>query len=484
MKKLFTLFSVILYTLALPAQTTGVPRESEDVMLQTFYWNSQTLTKYGRTKWVDLLKDTAAISQSFDMVWFPPSASGGGVGYYPKRWCDQSGDWGTTSVLKTLIASLHRGGTKVLADIVVNHHASSSGWGSFSSENFGSYGTYYLTQSDICAGDEAFTDSKSNIKGSSNHGAADTGDNEGGCRDLDHTSVNVQNCVKAYTQWMRTEMGYDGFRYDMVKGYHGRYVAMYNRASAPEFSVAECYDGSPATLKAYIGASDSTTFVFDFSAKFNAFNGGIAKSSYANLRYQTSKLFRMAGFGRFCVTFIDNHDTFERSDSQDNEFYQYNCTLTDPTPSKLILQANAYLLANPGVPCVFWPHWVTFRSEINAMIAARRAAGIHSESTIVSEKGANGATSGYYEAVIQGHRGQLCLQIGPDGKNLLKDKSADGFTLMASGTEYKMWVKLEATGLESSSELKPIRATKTIENGRLVITSGSRKYNALGNLIY
>lgn len=485
MKKLFLIvFALINGMSAAFAQThSGVPSESEDVMLQAFYWDSYRLTKYGRTKWIDLMPDTTAMAQNFDLVWFPPSAAGGGVGYYPKQWSNQSGDWGSVSNQKLLIAALHRGGAKVLADIVVNHHASSTGWGGFSVENFGSYGTYSLTQSDICAGDEAFTDTKSNIKGSSNHGAADTGDNEGGCRDLDHTSTNVQNCVKAYVQWMRSEMGYDGFRYDMVKGYHGRYVAMYNGVSSPEFSVAECYDGSPATLKAYIGASDSSTLVFDFASKFNAFNGGIAKSAYANLRYQTSKLFRMTGFSRYSVTFIDNHDTFERSDSQGNEFYQYNCDLTDPTVSKLVLQANAYLLANPGIPCVFWPHWKTFTTEINAMIAARKAAGIHSESKVVSEKGANGSTSGYYEAIIQGHNGQLCLQIGPDAKHVLTDKTADGFVLMTSGTEYKMWVKLGATSIEEVSS-QPDRLDKVIEDGRLYILSGEHKYTSSGSMVY
>ena len=67
-------------------ENIGVPSECEDVMLQGFYWdsydNSKPTTKYGRTKWVDLLKDTAAINACFDLVWLPPSAtSSGGVGY-------------------------------------------------------------------------------------------------------------------------------------------------------------------------------------------------------------------------------------------------------------------------------------------------------------------------------------------------------------------------------------------------------------------
>lgn len=53
---------------------TGVPTESEAVMLQAFYWDSYTLTTFGRTKWQNLLQDTTYLCRNFDYVWFPPSA--------------------------------------------------------------------------------------------------------------------------------------------------------------------------------------------------------------------------------------------------------------------------------------------------------------------------------------------------------------------------------------------------------------------------
>ena len=72
-------FSVLMIAGAVDvnAANIGVPAECEDVMLQVFYWDSYKDTKYGRTKWIDLLKDTAAINANFDLVWFPPSAKGG-----------------------------------------------------------------------------------------------------------------------------------------------------------------------------------------------------------------------------------------------------------------------------------------------------------------------------------------------------------------------------------------------------------------------
>ena len=84
MKKciLFVL-SMLMTAPLLRAENAGVPSESEDVMLQAFYWDSYngnaSTTKFGRTKWIDLLKDTAAINANFDLVWFPPSAGPTGM---------------------------------------------------------------------------------------------------------------------------------------------------------------------------------------------------------------------------------------------------------------------------------------------------------------------------------------------------------------------------------------------------------------------
>ena len=132
-------------------------------MLQAFYWNSyNTNGKYGCTKWNYLLSDTAAINANFDLVWFPPSAqSTGGVGYYHTCLSDQGNTtataWGPKARLTQLIAALHAGNTKVIADIVINHRGNKSSWVDFYADNFGDYGTFQLTQEHICYGDEVFT---------------------------------------------------------------------------------------------------------------------------------------------------------------------------------------------------------------------------------------------------------------------------------------------------------------------------------------
>ena len=93
MKKFFFFLLASLTLIpSVKAENAGVPAECEDVMLQAFYWDSyktktSTDSKFGRTKWIDLLKDTAAINANFDVVWFPPSAgpTGNGVGYSARQ---------------------------------------------------------------------------------------------------------------------------------------------------------------------------------------------------------------------------------------------------------------------------------------------------------------------------------------------------------------------------------------------------------------
>lgn len=40
---------------------------------------------------------------------------------------------------------MHAKGVKVIADIVINHRAGDTGWGNFTKDDFGTYGTYQLT---------------------------------------------------------------------------------------------------------------------------------------------------------------------------------------------------------------------------------------------------------------------------------------------------------------------------------------------------
>lgn len=460
---------------ALRAENIGVPSECEDVMLQVFYWDSydgnKSTTKYGRTKWVDLLKDTAIINRNFDLVWFPPSAMGGGVGYTHKQLNNQDSDWGTKAKLQELIAALHKGHTRVLADIVINHRGNKSNWCDFYQDNFGSYGSYQLTKNHICRNDEGFTNSSSSCynTATSDRGAADTGSNFDGARDLDHTNEFVQNWSKAYVQWMLDVMKYDGFRYDMTLGYHGRYLSMYNEASNPYLSVSELWDGIDRQIT-HLQQTNYNTMIFDFPMKYQL--NGIVEGSYGKLKNPANSL-RGKGYAKYAVTFVDNHDTFERGNAYgNNQYCGEGCDMSKASVRANMLQAYAYILMMPGVPCVFWPHWQYYKDEINALIALRKAAGIHSESEVLSE------VSGLYKyaATIQGHKGKAILRLGKNRDLTIPD----GYYMAANGDFYTVFLENGQSVETVDGGQKAGNGQKFIENGQMYIRIGETVYDMMG----
>ena len=441
----------------------GVPAEYEGVMLQAFYWESQQKTTFSRTKYIDLLPMAEEIGKTFDVVWMPPSGKGGGVGYYTKQYSNLDSDWGTKEKLLELLGKLHSYGCKVLADVVINHFDSSNGWAkNFYSNNFGSYGTYQISSKYICSGDECFTDSSSDSR-NLEKGGADTGTNDAGCRDLDHSNTYVQDMCKAYTQWLINTIGFDGFRYDMTLGYAGQYLSKYNLASQPFFSVSECWSDL-STITNHLKATNYNTLAFDFPLKykFNSWNGG---SSYSNLKNPS---LRNKGLSKYQVTFIDNHDTFRRSNGQ--EFLGDNTNISQK--KRQIVEANAYLLMMPGVPCVFWPHWYTYPNEIKQLIAIRKQAGIHSESKVEDETG----LSNKYKATIIGHRGKVFLRMGSSRSEY---EAPEGFNLVLQGDNFDIYVS-EGTPVEQVT-LRPA-ATKVIDNGTIYILRDGVRYTMDGRM--
>ena len=209
----------------------GWPSQYKGVMLQGFYWDS-----YSDTSWANLESQADELSQFFELIWVPNSAyanaTSNNMGYHPVYWFNHRSAFGTEAQLRSMIKTFKDKGTGIIEDVVINHRASvNANWLNFPIETYKGV-TYQLTASDICQDDEA----KDN--GYKPSGAEDTGEPWGGARDLDHTSQNVQDNVKAYEDFLLNDLGYVGFRYDFVKGYAPKYVAMYNQAANAYFEGA------------------------------------------------------------------------------------------------------------------------------------------------------------------------------------------------------------------------------------------------------
>ena len=101
-------------------------------------------------------------------------------------------------------------------------------------------------------------------------GNPDTGDRHPAGRDLDHTNPDVRAAIKNYLRRLKA-VGFQGWRYDLVKGYHGRFVGEYNDATAPEFSVGEFFDGDRQKVTDWIDATGGKSTAFDFPTRFLLF---------------------------------------------------------------------------------------------------------------------------------------------------------------------------------------------------------------------
>ncbi len=432
MKKVLSMFVVLLMSTMMWGASSSVPENAPDVMLQAFYWDSYpngSGSAYGNTGWSTLLNQVDELGEYFDLVWLPPVAGGAGTGYHPKQYSNLSSAWGSESQLRELITKLKAKGTRTVADIVINHIEGSTSWCSFATMDFGDYGKFYPEASWICKTDEMNkNDNAGSCKGLAT-GADDDGygdeANYSEARDWDHKSSNVQAMFRAYLKWLKNDVGFDGWRYDYGKGFHHSHINDYNSAAGAYMAVVEYWDGNSGVIRSRLEDANWNEMAFDFGTKYDALNNGICSFDYSKCK---GAGLLGAGLSKHAVTFVDNHDTFTRNDS---EFGGQNNSMSSNLKDRL-LQANAFILSMPGIPCVFYPHWVTYKSEIKAMIEARHLVGVHSQSEVKDES----AEQGGYQATIVGKNGWLILQLGNKVGG-----SFDGFSKKASGNGYAIWVK-------------------------------------------
>ena len=429
MQRLYTTIISLLFTLALTAQ--GWPQNYGGVMLQGFYWDS-----FNDTQWTRLEKQADDLATTFSLVWVPQSGNCGGtsMGYDDLYWFNQNSSFGSEADLRSMINTFKTKGIGTIADVVINHRKNVSNWVDFPKETYNGV-EYELLSTDICKNDDDGETKKwADQNGYSLSENNDTGEGWGGMRDLDHKSENVQNNVKAYLDFLINDLGYSGFRYDMVKGYSAKYTKMYNESAKPEFSVGECWDSS-GKIKSWIDGTDKTSAAFDFQFRYTVRNA-INNNDWSYLGKQNdgnwplvSNDYNNGSYRQYAVTFVENHDTEKRSNAAQ-----------DPI-KKDTLAANAYLLAMPGTPCVFLTHWKKYKEEISKMAAVRKAVGITNTSTYENVA----SSKDLYAVQTTGANGKLIAVVGPNAGRY--QPNGTGWKKTISGYHYAYFVN----GIEPES---------------------------------
>lgn len=442
----------------------GWASDYSGVMLQGFSWDS-----YNESQWKVLEKQADELKNYIDLVWLPQSGkcleTTQVMGYMPYYYFNQNSSFGSEAELRSLITKFKAAGIGAIADVVINHR-NTEGWYTFPAETYKGV-TYQMQSTDICKNDDGGTTAtQAATDGVSLSQNNDEGTDFGGCRDIDHKSENVQKVIKAYLKYLKDDLGYTGFRYDMVKGFDGIHVADYNDATGVAYSVGEYWDGNDK-IESWINRTNKKSAAFDFQFRYNvrdavngAANGKVATSSDWSKLNSNDNLMHDANYRRYAVTFVENHDTQKRSESEQN----------DPL-RKDTIAANAYMLAMPGTPCIFQPHWNAYKSEIKEMIAARKYAGITNMSNYANKL----SKKTLYVNEVTGTKHRLLVAVGNDAAGYAGET---GYTKILSGYHYAYFLSNDAetswTSMPSGSYEEGFKTTLTAvsqtEGAKLVYT--------------
>ena len=475
MKSLATRFLafalLILFLASLSPLFAQAGFQDDRVVLQGFYWESYRhgrpaqFPNFGDKHWYEIVQSLAPQIHDarFDIIWLPPPSYAGDLsaGYNPKEYFRLDNSYGTMDQHRAMLEALLNNGIEPVADIVINHRDGSTGWADFKNPDWGTWA--------ICRTDEAFSNPAS--------GLADTpADQRGDCeeqadymsgttynypsfRDIAHTDKRVRDDIARYLLQLQS-FGYRGWRFDMVHGYHAKWIAYYNSVTKPTFSVGEYDWGAHNQQRGWMWNTSTTpdvtgadhlrasSSVFDFTTYFSL------KSAINDGKY-----FLLYGFGNGVgmvadttdglpwknrsVTFVENHDTGYRTNEdgtpqQDHKFDSF-------ANGWQVEQAYAHILTHPGVPCVYWKHYFDWGSDlqnkIKALINARKVAGVHAGSAVSLQDNARAA--GVYAARVDGRNGPLYVRIGGNVNDWNPGRSGyTDYREYAQGAGWKVWVAL------------------------------------------
>lgn len=459
-------FLVLLLALGQTVRAQGWPYNYEGVMLQGFYWDS-----YKETSWTKLEAQADEIAPYFQLIWIPQSgwcnSDYNSMGYMPVYYFNQKSSFGSERELRNMIATYREKGTGFLADVVLNHRKNlgiNGSWIDFPVETWNGK-TYEMVSTDICQNDDGGTTANwAKSQGISLSINYDTGDDWSDCRDLDHKNPHVQEIIKDYLRFLLEDIGYAGFRYDMVKGFWASFVADYNVATKPRFSVGEYFDGTENirtwvnNTKGYV-SSTPTSAAFDFQFHFRL-RDAIESRNWRKLG-EGEKPLADCYEKQYAVTFVENHDT--------------ECRITGETQTAIwkdTLAANAYMLAMPGTPCVFYRHWKDCKYPLKQMILARRLAGVTNTST--SEE--KWTDDNFYAKATYGKKATLLCVVGnnpeyynassSDFKEILSGK---GYRYLLSRNANTVWMDVPDGTYEGPLKVK-LTTVSNLSGAKIVYT--------------
>lgn len=405
--------------------------QDEDVLFQAFDWNVQNQPA-GQT-WYDVVtQNRNAINDAgIDLIWMPPpSNSAAPQGYLPRELYNFDSAYGSEAELRNLINQYHTLDIKVISDIVINHRVGSNDAVTFTNP---AWPTYFITADDegrnfvnfpvnFSINNDFFPGTDLKADGSSGGFAA--------ARDLDHENPEVRQEIIRWMNFLKNDLGFDGWRYDFVHGYNPIYNKEYNDATNPYFAVGELLESSRVQTNNFVNWTQGSSSAFDFNTKVSLQNA-LRDNNLSYLRDFSGNPSGMIGINPTkSVTFLDNHDTGEAQQCCGSNF-------VFPGGEVNLRKGYAYILTHPGNPMVFWTHFFDagsgVRNAITDLIAARKSVRVHAGSSISIAE----ARNDLYAAYIDGRNGTIAMKLGSGNWS----PNGSGWTLQTSGNDYAVWTQ-------------------------------------------
>lgn len=321
------------------------------VIIQAFYWDCPKLEGREYAWWNYVGEKIPSLRQTgFTALWLPPPSKAANLGgpsmgydpydYYDLGAIDQKGSkktwFGSEDELRALIAAAHSSSLQVYADVVFNHNSGGdaaevnpidqvSRWTRFDP------GSRKFPRDYRCFHPSPYE--------------TWDGGTFGDMPDVCHRDPYVYEQIIEFARWLLEDVGFDGFRYDCVKGYGGWMTraiqelrALRGSAVFKPFGVGECWD-SDRVITEWLDEtnawSDNPASAFDFPLRDRL--KGLADSYGYSLNNLAAAGTLHRDRPAQAVTFVENHDVAR----------------SDPIINGKMM-AYAYILTHEGYPCVFW----------------------------------------------------------------------------------------------------------------------------------
>jgi len=327
------------------------------VLMQAFHWDCPRLDGQEFKWWNFVSTKLGELKNAgFTALWLPPASKGGNIGgmsmgydvydYYDLGKYDQKGSlktwFGSEDELRKLIRSAHGKGMKVYADLILNHNNGADA-AEFNPISNRDWWTRFTPKSGLFTRDWTCFNPSPYTEGI----PVTFGD----MPDLCHINPRVSSGILNHAKWLIEEIGYDGFRYDFVKGFgawivraiHDRHYSR-NGKAVDIFGVGECWAGDDYIdnwLDSVNSWAEHRVGAFDFPLRYRLKE--LCDSYGFSLRRLADDGVLMKERPFEAVTFVDNHD-----------FSGNDCVVNDK------MLAYAFILTHEGYPCVFWKDYFNY----------------------------------------------------------------------------------------------------------------------------